>query len=82
MSAGPLIRFRCLARLDRDPTAFRRYLAAEIERMEITQRELAGRAGVDHSTISRLLGGREPMLVTAIRLAKSLDAYDRERSGR
>jgi transcriptional regulator with XRE-family HTH domain len=65
-----------------NPLAFGRFLADEMERVDVSQRELAVRAGVDHSTISRLLAGREPKLTTAIRLAKGLDSYDGERSGR
>lgn len=69
-------RFRHLAGLPLKPRAFGHYLAEEMKRVDVSQRELAARAGVNHSTISRLLSGREPLLDTAIRLAKGLAWYD------
>ena len=52
---------------------FHDWLAGELRGRGISQRQLAMRSGVDHSTISRLLGGtRSPTLHTAAALARGL----------
>jgi transcriptional regulator with XRE-family HTH domain len=46
------------------------WLGTQLERRQISQRVVGIRAGVDHSTISRILGnGRDPSLRTMTRLA-------------
>jgi transcriptional regulator with XRE-family HTH domain len=53
---------------------FSGWLRAAMETRAISQRMLAARSGVHHSTISRLLTGvREPTLATAIALIEVLD---------
>lgn len=55
------------------PPAFNSWLRAQLTEKNMTQRVLAMRSGVDHSTISRLLSGaRMPSLRTATRLARGL----------
>jgi transcriptional regulator with XRE-family HTH domain len=50
------------------------WLEAQLRSSRISQRQLAMRAGVHHSTISRLIRHRRtPSLVTAVRLAQVLD---------
>jgi transcriptional regulator with XRE-family HTH domain len=47
------------------------WLAAEIARRRISQRSLAARCGVDHSTISRIVSdGVDPNMSTALRIAR------------
>lgn len=58
--------------LDGD-TAIRDWLAREIRRRHMSQRMLATRSGVNHSTISRLLSSsRAPSWSTVVRLAAAL----------
>ena len=53
--------------------AFNVWLQAELKAKKMSQRQLAQRSGVDHSTISRLIrGDRMPSLGTATRLARGL----------
>jgi transcriptional regulator with XRE-family HTH domain len=53
--------------------AFNEWLRAELKAKRMSQRQLAQRSGVDHSTISRLIrGDRMPSLGTATRLARGL----------
>jgi transcriptional regulator with XRE-family HTH domain len=53
--------------------AFAHWLGAELRARRLSQRGLAARAGVDHSTIARLLqGDRGPSLGTATRIAEAL----------
>ncbi len=53
--------------------AFNEWLRAELKAKKMSQRQLAQRSGVDHSTISRLIrGDRMPSLGTATRLARGL----------
>jgi transcriptional regulator with XRE-family HTH domain len=55
-------------------TPFNRWLRTRLASTQLTQRQLALKSGVDHSTISRLVRGeRVPSLQTATRLARSLD---------
>jgi transcriptional regulator with XRE-family HTH domain len=56
--------------------AFARWLAAELRARRLSQRALAVRSGVDHSTIARILrGDRIPSLATATRIAEALGAH-------
>ncbi len=53
--------------------AFNEWLRAELKAKKMSQRQLAQRSGVDHSTISRLIrGDRMPSLGTATSLARGL----------
>ncbi len=55
--------------------AFARWLRAQMRARKMSQRQLAFRSGVDHSTISRLVHGeRTPSYRTATRLARGLRA--------
>jgi transcriptional regulator with XRE-family HTH domain len=55
------------------PSSFAGWLRRELEVRRISQRVLASRCGVDHSTISRLLtSSRAPSLATAMKLAAGL----------
>jgi transcriptional regulator with XRE-family HTH domain len=62
-----------------DPTkvgahTFHEWLQLQLKARHLTQRQLAQKSGVDHSTISRLVrGDRVPSLRTAGLLARSLD---------
>jgi transcriptional regulator with XRE-family HTH domain len=52
---------------------FHHWLQVQLRARKLTQRQLAHRSGVDHSTISRLLrGDRMPSLRTVTMLARSL----------
>ncbi len=56
-----------------DGRLFCQWLNDQLRARKLTQRQLAQRSGVDHSTISRLArGDRTPSLRTADRLARSL----------
>ena len=60
---------------DFDTEHFRGWLRSEMGRRGISQRMLAERSGVDHSTISRLISsGRTPSMPTMARLAGALGA--------
>lgn len=48
------------------------WLTRRLKAQRMTQRQLASRTGVNHSTISRLAAGREPMYHTARAIAKVL----------
>ena len=51
--------------------AFNEWLRAQLKSKRMSQRQLAQQAGVDHSTISRLVrGDRTPSLGTATKLAR------------
>ncbi|HEX5147792.1 MAG TPA: helix-turn-helix transcriptional regulator [Candidatus Limnocylindrales bacterium] len=53
--------------------AFHQWLKAQLKATNLTQRQLARKSGVDHSTISRLIrGDRVPSLRTATLLARGL----------
>jgi transcriptional regulator with XRE-family HTH domain len=58
----------------RPPTStFIDWLGRELKARRMTQRQLAARSGIDHSTISRLLGGgRTPSHATVLKLARAL----------
>lgn len=53
---------------------FNAWLRRQLRERRMSQRQLAQLAGIDHSTISRLLNGRTPSLDTATRLAQALGA--------
>jgi transcriptional regulator with XRE-family HTH domain len=53
--------------------AFNQWLQVQLRARKLTQRQLAQKSGVDHSTISRLMrGNRVPSLLTATRLVQGL----------
>ena len=53
--------------------AFNQWLQVQLRARKLTQRQLAQKSGVDHSTISRLMSGnRVPSLLTATRIAHGL----------
>lgn len=57
-----------------DGDGFHEWLQYELRARRMSQRQLAQRSGVDHSSISRLLRGeRVPSLRTAMRIAHSVD---------
>lgn len=57
-----------------DGDGFQDWLQTELRVRRMSQRQLAARAGVDHSSVSRLLrGGRVPSLRTVLRIAQSVD---------
>ena len=64
--------------LDMNPTrsgrrAFNDWLEVQLRARKLSQRQLAQKSGVDHSTISRLVrGGRVPSLHTATKLVHGL----------
>ena len=51
---------------------FRGWLRDAITERRISQRVLAMRSGVDHSTISRIMRGRSPSLATALAILRVL----------
>lgn len=57
---------------------FRRWMRRRMATRGITQRQLATRSGVDHSTVSRLIGGsrQDPLLSTALKLVEALLTED------
>ena len=56
-----------------DHRGFNEWLRAQLKAKRMSQRQLAQQAGVDHSTISRLIrGDRTPSLGTATKLARGL----------
>lgn len=58
-----------------DERDFGVWLRQELRARRLSQRQLADRSGVDHSTISRILtSGHVPTLRTAVRLAQGLGA--------
>lgn len=60
-----------------DERDFGVWLRQELRCRRMSQRQLAERSGVDHSTICRILtDGHTPSLRTAARLARSLGAAD------
>src|SRR5262245_38213056 len=53
--------------------SFREWLRVEMRSRRMSQRQLASRSGVNHTTISRLLGEAQgPRLGTALKLAQTL----------
>jgi transcriptional regulator with XRE-family HTH domain len=69
-------RERCSAR---NPAGFNEWLGSQLRLRRMSQRQLAERSGVDHSSISRLVrGDRVPSLRTAMKLAGSIDPGNRQ----
>jgi transcriptional regulator with XRE-family HTH domain len=61
---------------------FHRWLQDQLKARNMSQRQLAQRSGVDHSSISRLVrGDRLPSLHTAMRLARGIDPSLRDPGG-
>jgi transcriptional regulator with XRE-family HTH domain len=61
-------------RLD-DPDAFVEWVRGRLAERRISIRQLAAKAGVDASTVSRILAGeRRPTLTTAVKVARALRA--------
>ena len=59
------------------PVTFNEWLQGRLKASGLTQRQLAQKTGVDHSTISRLVrGDRVPSLHTAASLARGLSLPD------
>jgi len=59
------------------PDTFNEWLERRLKASQMTQRQLALKTGVDHSTISRLIhGNRLPSLRTAAALARGLGVPD------
>jgi transcriptional regulator with XRE-family HTH domain len=66
----------------RNAAGFNEWLRSQLKVRRISQRQLAVRSGVDHSSISRLVrGDRMPSLGTAMKLARSMDPADRDIRG-
>lgn len=59
--------------MEQPPASFAEWLRAGLAARGLSQRQLAARSGVDHSTISRLLQGRTPTYDTYRRIAHVLD---------
>ncbi|MEA2609677.1 MAG: helix-turn-helix protein [Chloroflexota bacterium] len=67
---------------ERNAEGFREWLVNQLRARKMSQRQLAKKSGVDHSSISRLVrGDRVPSLHTAMRLAHSIDPTDQEAGG-
>ena len=62
-----------------DHSSFNTWLRTQLRVRRLSQRQLARYAGVEHSTISRLVRGREPSLATARKLARALGELPHER---
>jgi DNA-binding XRE family transcriptional regulator len=62
---------QAIAQAKRLDLSFAVWLSRQLRRKRISQRELARRGGLDHSTISRILvGAREPSWSTVQRIAQ------------
>jgi transcriptional regulator with XRE-family HTH domain len=65
-----------------DGRGFNDWLRTQLRAKKMSQRQLAQQAGVDHSTISRLIrGDRTPSLGTATKLARGLREIRDEAEG-
>jgi transcriptional regulator with XRE-family HTH domain len=63
----------------RTSAGFNEWLRIQLKVRRMSQRQLAMRSGVDHSSISRLIrGDRVPSLGTAMKLAQSIDPGDHD----
>ena len=61
----------------RSAAGFDEWLRSQLKARKMSQRQLALRSGVDHSSISRLVrGDRVPSLRTAMKLARTIDSGD------
>lgn len=60
--------------VDHDVATFISALRWEMQKQGISQRQLAHRAGMDHSAVSRLLSGEtDPLLSTVLKLLRHVD---------
>ena len=67
------------ARSSRNTAGFDEWLRSQLKARRMSQRQLAERSGVDHSSISRLVrGDRVPSLGTVMKLARTMDPADRD----
>ncbi len=65
------------ARSERSAEGFQEWLRGQLKTRKMSQRQLAQKSGVDHSSISRLVrGDRVPSLRTAMLLARGIDPVD------
>lgn len=70
------------ALLGRDGDDFNEWLQSALKARRMSQRQLAQRSGVDHSSISRLISGhRVPSLRTAMRIAQGVEPGDSDPDG-
>jgi transcriptional regulator with XRE-family HTH domain len=69
----PIVAVRPGSATNSSDGTFGEWLSAQLRSRKLTQRQLAQKSGVNHSTISRLVrGGRTPSLRTANLLAHAL----------
>lgn len=67
------------APFERSSEGFHVWLQGELKARNMSQRQLAQKSGVDHSSISRVIRGeRMPTLRTAMRLARGVDHHDED----
>ena len=67
---------------ERNAEGFREWLVGQLRARKMSQRQLAKKSGVDHSSISRLIrGDRVPSLRTAMRIARGIDPADQDAGG-
>ena len=59
---------------ERDQSEWRERLQAYRQRLDLTQREVAQRAGISCSEYRQYEAGAEPLVSTAIRIASALEA--------
>jgi transcriptional regulator with XRE-family HTH domain len=72
-------RDKVTARSRPDAELFKEWLQRQLKVRRMSQRQLAMKAGIDHSCISRLLrGGRVPSLRTAASLARAIEQTDHD----
>lgn len=68
-------------KFERSTEGFHEWLQGELKARNMSQRQLAQKSGVDHSSISRVIRGeRMPSLRTAMRLARGVDHNDEDPS--
>lgn len=76
--APPVVADSAMSPTSSGGRTFSQWLNAQLKARKLTQRQLAQKSGIDHSTISRLVrGNRIPSLRTANLLAHSLGMPDR-----
>jgi transcriptional regulator with XRE-family HTH domain len=81
MTTGGQARDTEPARSGPNTERFNEWLQTELKARKMSQRQLANKSGVSHSSISRLvLGGRVPSLRTALSLARAIDQADHDPS--
>ncbi len=82
LTAGRQVRGARSAFPGQDGDGFNEWLQTELKVRRMSQRQLAQRSGVDHSSISRLIhGNRVPSLRTAMRIAHSVDLSEPDTNG-